>query len=86
MTEAVSYLKTLRENRSNYIDISGYTRDELLTCLMNEYRREFLCEGVSFFYFKRIGAADIPNSTIVMSDEKYLWPYPAIEREMGRVQ
>ena len=86
LTEAVSYLKTLRENRSNYIDISGYTRDELLTCLMNEYRREFLCEGVSFFYFKRIGAADIPNSTIVMSDEKYLWPYPAIEREMGRVQ
>ncbi len=45
LTEAVSYLKTLRENRSNYIDISGYTRDELLTCLMNEYRREFLCEG-----------------------------------------
>ena len=86
LTEAVSYLKTLRENRSNYIDISGYTRDELLTCLMNEYRREFLCEGVFFFYFKRIGAADIPNSTIVMSDEKYLWPYPAIEREMGRVQ
>ena len=34
----------------------------------------------------RVGAADIPNSTIVMSDEKYLWPYPAIEREMGRVQ
>ena len=40
---------------------------------MNEYRREFLCEGVSFFYFKRIGTADIPNSTVGMSDEKYLW-------------
>ena len=39
LTEAVSYLKTLREKRSNYIDISGYTRDELLTCLINEYRR-----------------------------------------------
>ena len=76
LTEAVSYLKTLREKRSNYIDISGYTRDELLTCLMNEYRREFLCEGVTFFYFKRIGATDIPNLTVEMSDEKYLWPYP----------
>ena len=86
LTEAVSYLKTLREKRSNYIDISGYTRDELLTCLMNEYRREFLCEGVTFFYFKRIGATDIPNLTVEMSDEKYLWPYPAIEREMGHVQ
>ena len=86
LTEAVSYLKTLREKRSNYIDISGYTRDELLTCLMNEYRREFLCEGVTFFYFKRIGATDIPNLTVEMSDEKYLWPYPAIEREMEHVQ
>ena len=86
LPEAVSYLKTLREKRSNYIDISGYTRDELLTCLMNEYRREFLCEGVTFFYFKRIGATDIPNLTVEMSDEKYLWPYPAIEREMGHVQ
>lgn len=86
LTEAVSYLKTLREKRSNYIDISGYTRDELLTCLMNEYRWEFLCEGVTFFYFKRIGATDIPNLTVEMSDEKYLWPYPAIEREMGHVQ
>ncbi|RHR78981.1 RagB/SusD family nutrient uptake outer membrane protein [Odoribacter sp. AF15-53] len=86
LNEAVSYLKTLREYRSNYIKIDGFTRDELLTCLMNEYRREFLCEGVTFFYFKRIGLTDIPGSTIVMDDGRYLWPYPAIEREMGRAQ
>lgn len=85
-TEAAKYLTTLRENRSNFIDISGYTRDQLLTCLTNEYRREFLCEGVTFLYFKRIGEINIPNLSTPMSDETYVWPYPETEAVMGLVQ
>lgn len=86
LNEAISYLSTLRVNRSNYITIDGYTREQLLTCLMNEYRREFLCEGVTFFYYKRLGMTDLPSLSLEMNDTRYMWPYPAVEREMGRVQ
>ncbi|MFR7808302.1 MAG: hypothetical protein ACLU4N_02865 [Butyricimonas faecihominis] len=77
LTEAVLF-EDVAENRSNYID-SGYTRDELLT-LMNEYRREF-CRGCPSS-ISRIGA-DIPNSTIVMSDENICGLIPLLN-EMGR--
>jgi len=83
---AAQYLTTLREKRSNFINISTYSQEQLLTCLTNEYRREFLCEGISFLYFKRIGAEVLPSSVTTMSDAAYVWPYPAIEFEMGLVQ
>ena len=84
--EAIKYLKELRENRSNFIDISSYSRLQLLDCLTKEYRREFLCEGISFLYFKRIGAETLPMSTVPMNDDTYVWPYPEIESEMSVVQ
>ena len=52
---------------------------------MKEYQKEFLSEGVMFYYYKRTGATSIPR-TEEMDDKKYVLPYPDFEIQSGRVQ
>ena len=52
-----------------------------------EYLKEYLAEGVMFFYYKRLGYSDIPGlQESHMTDQEYVIPYPTFEIQNGRVQ
>ncbi len=57
-----------------------------------EYRKEFICEGVLFYFYKRLGYNKLPRQEDVMSadaaitDAVYMLPYPSFELQSGRVQ
>lgn len=68
------------------------TRPSLMAQLEKEYRKEFICEGVVFYFYKRLGYEKLPRQSDVMSGSKviddavYMLPYPDFEIQSGRVQ
>lgn len=54
--------------------------------IKKEYRKEFLLEGVMFYYNKRTGAEMLPNMETAMTDTEYVLPYPEFELQNGRIQ
>lgn len=62
ITEAVSYLNTLRLHR-NAFDINPNTETALAQAILTEHRKEMIGEGQQFFYYKRRGILDLPNPT-----------------------
>lgn len=85
-TKALKYLNTIRQNRGIYNDLENLEPADILTEIGKEYHKEFLSEGVMFFYYKRTNATTIPNFSKEMSDTEYLLPYPDFELQSGRVQ
>lgn len=84
--KAMGHLNTIRRLRGLYDDLQGLSADEILIEIGKEYHKEFLSEGVMFFYYKRTGAITIPHYDEEMSDEQYVLPYPDFELQSGRVQ
>ncbi len=80
------YLNTLRLSRGltpiNFD--AGSTRNDLLVAITDEYQREFIGEGQTFFMFKRLNLATIPevtgSGTVGMNESKYVVPFPEDER------
>lgn len=63
----------------------------LMTEIEKEYRKEFICEGVLFYFFKRLGYEKLPRQEEVgvansVDDKIYMLPYPEFEIQSGRVQ
>ncbi len=85
LEKAMEYLNTVRENRGLYTVLENLTAAEIQAEIKKEYQKEFLCEGVMFYYYKRLGETAIPR-TDSMSDENYVLPYPDFEIQSGRVQ
>ncbi|MCL2561231.1 MAG: RagB/SusD family nutrient uptake outer membrane protein [Rikenellaceae bacterium] len=85
---AVQYLNDVRRNRAIYTDLvaADLNTEQVVAEIMKEYMKEFLCEGVMFYYYKRLGMIDIPGYASSMDDSKYVLPYPDIEIQSGRVQ
>jgi hypothetical protein len=83
---ALQRLNTVREKRGLYTALTGLDATQILTEIKKEYGKEFLSEGVMFYYYKRTGATAIPRLTEPMSDAQYVWPYPAFELQSGRIQ
>ena len=54
--------------------------------IQKEYHKEFISEGIMFYYYKRTGCKSIPNYSEEMTDTQYLLPYPTFEIQSGRVQ
>jgi hypothetical protein len=54
--------------------------------IKKEYHKEYLLEGVMFYYYKRTGADMLPNMETPMTDAEYVLPYPEFELQNGRVQ
>ena len=87
VTEAVeSYLNPLRQAR-NEMPIEGeISTAQLREYIMNEYIRDFVGEGQTFFYFKRNELSSIPNgetagATIPMDASRYVVPLPDSETD-----
>ena len=60
LTEGLGYINTLRLHRNVFSVTAGSTA-ALRNIITSEYRREFVCEGQQFFYYKRLGFTDLPN-------------------------
>lgn len=85
--KALEYLNTVRETRGLLTPLEGLDAEQTLSEIQKEYRKEFLSEGVMFYYYKRTGAETIPsNDNATMGDEQYVLPYPEFETQSGRVQ
>lgn len=88
--KAIEYLNKIRSNRGIVDDIpTTANAAEIKTELDKEYQKEFIMEGQSFFYYKRLGKTSFPGlaAGTIADDKIYLLPYPATEIEFGnRVQ
>lgn len=91
--EARRLLQEVRKARAVYDELDA-TLDEagLMAELEKEYRKEFICEGVVFYFYKRLGyeklprQSDVMSGTAVVGDAVYMLPYPDFEKQSGRVQ
>jgi len=83
---ALDRLNGVRNMRGLYENLEDLTVEQTLEEIKKEYHKEFLSEGVMFYYYKRTGATVVPHYTEEMGDEEYLLPYPAFELQAGRVQ
>lgn len=86
LDKAMARLNTVRNNRGVYENLEGLTTEQIVEEIKKEYHKEFLSEGVMFYYYKRTGATTVPHWTEEMGDVQYVLPYPAFELQAGRVQ
>lgn len=76
LNEAMSLLNTMRERRGVYLKLDGLDKEQVISEIRKEYRKEFLSEGVMFYYYKRTGTIDVPNKPEAMTDNEYVLPNP----------
>ncbi|MBO9561134.1 MAG: RagB/SusD family nutrient uptake outer membrane protein [Niastella sp.] len=80
--KARSRINTLRRNRGFEVDIpTGTPAAALRNELLLEYRREFICEGVLFYYYKRLDADRMANVPGNYNKQKYVLPLPVDETQ-----
>ena len=87
LDKAADMLDVIRTNRGiAALDRSTVnTQEAMIDEITKEYRREFISEGVMFFYYKRTGATEMPN-VLECTDATYVLPYPYYEISIGRIQ
>lgn len=83
---ALQRLNKIRECRGINTSLENMNADQIIKEIQKEYRKEFISEGVMFYYYKRTGCTSIPNYTEEMTDKQYVLPYPTFELQSGRVQ
>lgn len=77
-----SRINTLRRNRGFEINIPvGTPATALRNELLLEYRREFINEGVLFYYYKRLDADRMANGAPTFDKTKYVLPIPVDETQ-----
>lgn len=86
LEKAITYLNHVRQKRGLYEDLKNLDATQIINEIKKEYRKEFLSEGVMFYYYKRTGASEIPYRSEIMEDKQYVLPYPTYEIQSGRVQ
>lgn len=83
---ALKLLNIVRTKRGVYTELKDMDANGVKEEIMKEYKKEFLSEGVMFYYYKRTGTKIIPFSTSEMGDKQYVLPYPEFELQSGRIQ
>lgn len=85
LVEAIRLLNEVRVNRgiqyANNLP-NTLTAEQVKTEIEKEYRKEFIGEGVMFFYYKRLNES-IPDSQRNAEDKIFVFPMPASEVEIG---
>lgn len=80
LEEANALYKTYMASHSENITTGFENMDAVKAEVLNEYRREFIGEGVMFYTYKRLSASPIMWGD-TMSDDEYVLPLPATEYE-----
>jgi len=84
---ALDLLTVVRNQRGVYEALDAtMSVEQAMEEIKKEYHKEFLLEGVMFYYYKRTGADVLPNMETPMTDEQYVLPYPEFELQNGRIQ
>lgn len=86
LSTALDRLNRIRTIRGINTQLEDLDSNEILEEIQKEYHKEFISEGVMFYYYKRIGSQSVPNYREKMTDKEYLLPYPTFELQSGRVQ
>ena len=85
--EAVDIINTIRANRGIAAKFSPTATQEQIDAEINmEYLREFICEGVTFYHYKRTDADTMLSATgtaSTVNKERYILPMPDEEIEFG---
>ncbi len=87
----VDYLNTVRSHRNLTDGIANtISKEEAQEEILKEYRKEFMCEGQLYYYFKRLNYTAIPIVTAVGNlvttnyvEPNYIFPLPDDEIEYG---
>ncbi len=86
---AIEVLNKFRTIRGIYTPLeSDLSTDQIHNEIYKEYRKEFIAEGVMFYFYKRLGQTVIPGLSEgeEMTDRQYVVPYPLFEVRSGRIQ
>lgn len=84
---ALDLLTVVRNQRGVYEELDAtMSVEQAMEEIKKEYHKEFLLEGVMFYYYKRTGADVLPNMETPMTDAEYVLPYPEFELQNGRIQ
>lgn len=86
VTGALDLLNTVRTNRGILTNLTNLDATQAMNEVVKEYVKEYNCEGVAFFLYKRLGMTSIPGYTKTATDAVYVLPYPSEEIQMGRTQ
>lgn len=82
--EGVKYLNELRDARVARLLTGTVDATILKNEIAKEYRKDFICEGQLFFFYKRNKYTNIPGSISgQISDKQYVLPLPLREIEFG---
>lgn len=85
--DAITRLNTVRNHRNIPVELNlpyNLTEEEAWNELVKEMRKEYIGEGQMFFYYKRVGAASVPNGPgVTYGDNVYVLPIPQSETELG---
>jgi starch-binding outer membrane protein, SusD/RagB family len=85
ITGGVSFLNNVRQARGlNALNAAGITNsDTLSTEIMREYQKEFIQEGQTFFYYKRLNKdlKQATGTTAIIPNDVYVLPLPDAEKE-----
>jgi hypothetical protein len=81
----VSLLNSVRQARGlNALNAAGIgSADSLSTEIMREYQKEFIQEGQTFFYYKRLNKdlKQVTSTTAIIPADVYVFPIPDKEKE-----
>lgn len=84
--KAVALLNEVRKNRgiaaTNELP-SNISKENLTKEIEKEWKKEFLGEGQMFYFYKRLGYSQIPNTTVPGSEKVYVLPIPEDEVNVG---
>ena len=84
---AVGYLNTVRASRGMGTNVTVNNKDELLTELVKDARKEMYAEGQIFYMYKRLNRTItglLGYSSIPPSDQVFVMPLPVNEIEFGK--
>lgn len=76
-------LQTVREHRGITTPVTAADEQTLRSEILLEYVREFVCEGVMFYQYKRLNSTSMDGLRGVFNTEFYVLPMPEEEVEFG---
>lgn len=83
---AVVLLNTVRNHRNIGSALNlpkTLTAQEIQEEIFKEYRKELICEGQLFYYYKRLNLPQIEGAALPGNDRVYVLPMPDSEIELG---
>ena len=77
-------LQKLRDARNAKEALVANSAADLENIIVNDARREFMCEGQMFYFYKRLGRKVVDESgKYTMTEKDFVLPLPDVELEFG---